>query len=194
MEDGSLGNGENALQKLGEPVVERAKQAASLSRTLERRPELLNSFIQVYAQAEINGENKLKLTPELLEHYNTLVGGGGYADDRSRERISRIIDNTYLKIDMSDAGLTLDMVAKFYDQLNLNEPFIDGNKRAAILALTHLLRAHNIKGPDFTNVNHNTLRELYEKYPTDHGKAMRSFFKDYNIVSNNSSGANTLER
>lgn len=189
-------NEENALEKIGESVIERAQQAASLSRTLERRPELLNSFIQAYAEAEINGENELRLTPELLEHYNILAGGGGYTDDRSRERISRIIDNTYLKIDMSDAGITLYMMAEFYDQLNLNEPFMDGNKRAAILALTHLLRAHNMKGPDFTNVNHNTLRELYEKYPTDHKKAVRSFFKDYNIVPNISSGdnTNTLEK
>jgi hypothetical protein len=157
---------------------DRALKAASLSRTLKTRPELMESFCQSFAQAESNGQAGQPLTADLFAQYSATAmktpdANSRFTDQRSRSAVQNLIDNFYQHIE-ADGGLYLENLAEFYDGVNLREPLVDGNKRASILALTHVLSQYGYPAPDFT-LPHETLAQLQQKFPGEHVKAAESF-------------------
>ena len=163
-----------------------AESAGRLSRTIHSRPEAKASFELAFAQATENGHKKRMLTAELLGKYSQeamkytgLTGDweSRYSHSRQIQIVQRSLDKFYSDLH-SRGELTIGLLGQLYDQLNINEPMVDGNKRASILAITHVLTQFGYPPPDFSNTTHDRLAELQKQYPGNHKKATVEFLRE----------------
>lgn len=161
----------------GKTLYYKADRAAALSRTLTKRPELLQQFRDAYSEAVNNGKTGVQMNVEILEAYNKAAGGHGFTGEGSKRRAEKVI-NKLNEDTTTDGTLTMEALTEFYDNLNLNEPFVDGNKRASILAITHVLNAHGYDGPDFSKSSQGRLRELQQQNPGNYKEATKQFLSE----------------
>lgn len=163
-----------------------ANNAGCLSRTFNKRPEAQQDFIHAFCQTIENAQRNKPLTAELYGRYSqTAMKYTNQASDwkerfTSKDRIN-IADETirefYERV-KKRGELTIESLAELYYKLNINELLVDGNTRALILALCHVLIQHKYSPPDF---NQSSLKRLYElqfQYPNDHRKAVIEFLRE----------------
>lgn len=82
----------------------------------------------------------------LLLHELSIVDFGGSKELRDRNLLLSAISRPYQTFDGNDLYLTpIEKAAALGESIILNHPFVDGNKRTAVLAMTALLHEYDIE-------------------------------------------------
>jgi len=156
-------------------VTNKVERVMGLSQTLEMREDLRENFRAAFHFMEKNVKQHSRLDAEQYGKYSAVSIGmhaeqwrDRYTQPRNIGIINRILDAFYTRV--QDTGhLTLTSLAKLYDDLGLREPLLDGNGRAQMLALSHILLASNYDTPDMTRITKSTWKDLGSKFrdPTE---------------------------
>jgi len=176
----------DSTEQIKTDVRNQADAAGCLSKTFSRRPEAKLDFTLAFNHALDNGRKNISLTKQLYGEYSRTAMRYTklYPDWRSRfanenriDTLDRLIDGFYTDV-KKRGGLTIDLLAGIYDSLNINQLLVDGNNRASILALTHILAQYGFPPPNFSRISSDRLQELEKKFPLNHRKAVVEFLRE----------------
>lgn len=168
--------GPKVVDQLIIPVTEqeqrnRAIAASRISRTLETRPEKLESFLDAFKRAEQDGRNGLVLNPQLYAEYSQIVIGENqdnpwekrYADERMQKKSELLFKNFYRKTE-EEGGLTIETLGELFDRLGLYHLFLDSNTRTSVIAITNILKQFGYDAPQFPDNTGERFKKLHKKY------------------------------
>jgi hypothetical protein len=159
------------------PEDGQADKLLGIAPEAKKNPDMRRKFSDAVRSMDENIANGVALTPDLIEKYNIQIGGRGFADERSRQAVSSLLNG--LTREVVEVGQpTLEGLAEFYDRFNLRQPLLDGNKRTSSLAVAHVLREHGYSVPDFRTTGPARLSELRRINQGDVNKATTQFLKE----------------